>query len=187
MAVGPASEVMKDAWVEVAVGLFFTSSPSSGLLSCAQQEHNTPCLLIHISHIPAWIKRRGRWKREAKMKTRRERFDTDGWASAGEKDWHAAHGGTHNSTKRTTNQAQNWHTLADKGCMTYRSMNVQCVSIRSSYLEEYVSYCVCVLVSLCAPFMHVCLSWLPIPEAHHFWGKKFCNRMFPLKNDITIT
>ena len=91
-------EAMKDAWAEVAAGLFFTTSSPSGLLSRAQQEYHTPCLLIHISHIPVWIKRGGRerWKWEAKTRRRRGRFDTDQRASAVEKEWgwHAVHGNT---------------------------------------------------------------------------------------------
>lgn len=151
-------EVMKDAWVEVAAGLFFTTSSVFGLLSGAQQEYHTPCLLIHISHIPVWIKRGGRWKREAKTSRRRGGFDTDEQASAVEREWgwHAVRGNTYcNSTKRTSNQAQNWHTSWQTGDMISQSVCMYsmcpCVPIQRSYLEVYVSYsCGCVQLLSCA-------------------------------------
>lgn len=85
--VGPGREVMKDARVEVAPGLFFTTSPSSGLPSGAQRDDSTRSLLIHISHIPGWIERGGRWRREQRQGRRRERFDTGGWAWDVQKEW----------------------------------------------------------------------------------------------------
>lgn len=73
-------------------GLFFTTSTSSGLLSGAQQEYYTPCLLIHMSHIPVRKKGGGGgwaegWKREAKTRRRSQRnFHTDEWASVAAKE-----------------------------------------------------------------------------------------------------
>lgn len=120
-------------------GLFFTTSPSSGLLSGAQQEYYTPCLLIHISHIPVWKKRGGRWKREAKTRRRSER----NFIQTGGHQWQRKTGmlcmGTHDSIKRATNQAQNWNTLTDKQMIWCVSPRVLiCVPTQSPYLGLYV-------------------------------------------------
>lgn len=104
-------EVMKDVWVEVAAGLFFTTFSLAGRLSGAQQEYYTPCLLIHISHILVWRKGGGKGK-QRQEDGERDLIQTGGHQWQGKNEAGMLCRGAHNSVKKATNQAQNWHTHA---------------------------------------------------------------------------
>lgn len=175
MAFGVERGAMKDAWVEVAVGLFFTTSPLSKLLFGAQREYYTPCLLIHISHILVWIERGGRWKREAKTRRRRER-GRDLIQAGGHQRWRKNEAGmlsrgTHNSTKRKLT-----YTHTDKHIIRTISPILYACTICALHQPIAFIFCICVYI-LVGRVPH----WLP-----HFGKMRSGNWTYPPMNSLKL-